>query len=158
MFKSMNLCHCIIIQLLKRGCLSSYPQAVPAEVRTPAPPPYGSNSYIMHSLAYGCFQKKICNSKISFQIASECTICLPCFQKDIHSRSYSQSALLKAPCLDVFGRFPYFTIRVHCILDSTLDLPYSCTMGDYRYTELSYKITSLISRTCCLGSSGLTNT
>ena len=26
-------------------------------------------------------------------------------------------------------------------------------MGDYRYTELSYKITSLISRTCCLGSS-----
>ena len=31
-------------------------------------------------------------------------------------------------------------------------------MGDYRYTELSYKITSLISRTCCLGSSGLTNT
>jgi len=27
------------------------------------------------------------------------------------------------------------------------------TMGDYRYTELSYKITSLISRTCCLGSS-----
>ena len=29
-------------------------------------------------------------------------------------------------------------------------------MGDYRYTELSYKITSLISHTCCLGSSGLT--
>ena len=29
-------------------------------------------------------------------------------------------------------------------------------MGDYRYTELSYKITSLISRTCCLGSSSLT--
>jgi len=28
-------------------------------------------------------------------------------------------------------------------------------MGDYRYTELSYTITSLISRTCCLGSSGL---
>jgi len=28
-------------------------------------------------------------------------------------------------------------------------------MGDYRYTELSYEITSLISRTCCLGSSGL---
>ena len=31
-------------------------------------------------------------------------------------------------------------------------------MGDYRYTELSYTITSLISRTCCLGSSGLTYT
>ena len=31
-------------------------------------------------------------------------------------------------------------------------------MGDYRYTELSYKITSLISRTCCLGSSGFTFT
>ena len=31
-------------------------------------------------------------------------------------------------------------------------------MGDYRYTELSYKITSLISRTCCRGSSGLTYT
>ena len=31
-------------------------------------------------------------------------------------------------------------------------------MGDYRYTELSYKITSLISRTCCLSSSGLTYT
>ena len=31
-------------------------------------------------------------------------------------------------------------------------------MGDYRYTELSYKITSLISRTCCLCSSGLTYT
>jgi len=31
-------------------------------------------------------------------------------------------------------------------------------MGDYRYTELSYKITSLISRTCCLGSSGLSYT
>jgi len=31
-------------------------------------------------------------------------------------------------------------------------------MGDYRYTELSYKITSLILRTCCLGSSGLTYT
>ena len=29
-------------------------------------------------------------------------------------------------------------------------------MADYRYTELSFKITSLISRTCCLGSSGLT--
>ena len=31
-------------------------------------------------------------------------------------------------------------------------------MRDYRYTELSYKITSLISRTCSLGSSGSTNT
>ena len=31
-------------------------------------------------------------------------------------------------------------------------------MRDYRYTELSYKITSLISRTCCLGSFGLTIT
>ena len=31
-------------------------------------------------------------------------------------------------------------------------------MGYYRYTELSYKITTLISHTCCLGSSGLTNT
>ena len=31
-------------------------------------------------------------------------------------------------------------------------------MGDYRYTELSYKITPLISPACCLGSSGLTNT
>ena len=31
-------------------------------------------------------------------------------------------------------------------------------MGDYRYTELSYKITSIISRTCCLGISGLTYT
>jgi len=31
-------------------------------------------------------------------------------------------------------------------------------MGDSRYTELSYKITSLISRNCCLGSSGLTYT
>jgi len=31
-------------------------------------------------------------------------------------------------------------------------------MGDYRYTELSYKSTSLMSRTCCLGSSGLTYT
>ena len=31
-------------------------------------------------------------------------------------------------------------------------------MEDYRYTELSYKITSLTSRTCCLGSSGLTYT
>jgi len=29
--------------------------------------------------------------------------------------------------------------------------------SDYRYTELSYKITSLISRMCGLGSSGLTN-
>jgi len=35
---------------------------------------------------------------------------------------------------------------------------YIYIMGDYRYTELSYKITSLISRTCCLGSSGLTYT
>jgi len=33
----------------------------------------------------------------------------------------------------------------------------SCEWGNYRYTELSYKITSLISRTCCLGS-GLTYT
>ena len=33
-----------------------------------------------------------------------------------------------------------------------------CSMGDYRYTELSYKITSLIAHTCCLGSSGLTYT
>ena len=32
------------------------------------------------------------------------------------------------------------------------------SMGDYRYTELSYEITSLISRTRCLGSSSLTNT
>jgi len=32
------------------------------------------------------------------------------------------------------------------------------TMGDYQYTELSYKFTSLTSRTCCLGSSGLTCT
>ena len=32
------------------------------------------------------------------------------------------------------------------------------SMGDYRYTELSYKNTSLISRTCCLGSSCLTYT
>ena len=31
-------------------------------------------------------------------------------------------------------------------------------LADYRYHELSYKITSLISRTCCLGSSGLTYT
>ena len=31
-------------------------------------------------------------------------------------------------------------------------------MRVYRYTELSYKITSLISRTCYLSSSGLTNT
>ena len=30
--------------------------------------------------------------------------------------------------------------------------------GDYRYTQLSYKINSLISRTCCLGSYGLTYT
>ena len=37
-------------------------------------------------------------------------------------------------------------------------VPLYIGLGDYRYTELSYKITSLISRTCCLGSSGLTYT
>jgi len=31
-------------------------------------------------------------------------------------------------------------------------------MGDFRYTELSYKITPLISRTCCVGNSALTYT
>ena len=36
--------------------------------------------------------------------------------------------------------------------------PVLSIMGDYRYTELSCKLTSLISRTCCLGSSGLTYT
>ena len=44
-----------------------------------------------------------------------------------------------------------FDIDIWCFIETSL-------MGDYRYTELSYKITSLISRTCCLGSSGLTYT
>ena len=36
------------------------------------------------------------------------------------------------------------------------DLVLKGLMGDYRYTELSHKISSLNYRTCCLGSFGLT--
>ena len=60
-------------------------------------------------------------------------------------------------------------VNLNFFLDFTHELAFSfilffCTyqfsdlMGDYRYTELSYKITSLIARACCLGSSGLTYT
>ena len=41
---------------------------------------------------------------------------------------------------------------------NSIQLIQVCTMGDYRYTELSYKITSLISRIFCLCGSGLTYT
>ena len=49
-------------------------------------------------------------------------------------------------------------LRLNKIIILVLRNIYLLLMGDYRYTELSYKITSLIPRTCCLGSSGLTYT
>ena len=49
------------------------------------------------------------------------------------------------------------TIRIDQT-ESNISMKQPQQMGDYPYTELSYKITSLISRICCLGSSGLTNT